>query len=91
MTNEQIISYIKDKFNNYFFGISLINIEIKENYINFKYEIPKLLINNEFTINNIHNYMLRDNDFVDFIYNSLVRNISIDILNYFRYENYGRN
>lgn len=82
MSNEQIISYIKDKFNNDFFGISLINIEIKENYINFKYEIPRLLINNDFTISNIH----RDNDFIDFIYDSLVTNISIDILNYFRYE-----
>ena len=82
MTNEQIITYIKDKFNNDFFGISLINIEIKENYINIKYEIPKLLINNDFTMRNIS----KDNDFVDFIYDSLVVNISVDILNYFRYE-----
>lgn len=82
MTNEQIITYITDKFNNDFFGISLINIEIKENYINIKYEIPKLLINNDFTISNIS----KDNDFVDFIYDSLIENISVDILNYFRYE-----
>lgn len=82
MTNKQIITYIKDKFNNNFFGISLINIEIKENYINIKYEIPKLFINNDFTISNIS----KDNDFVDFIYDSLVENISVDILNYFRYE-----
>lgn len=74
-----------------FFGISLINIDNKENYINFKYEIPKLCINNDFTISNIHNYMFRDNDFVDFIYDSLVRNISIDILNYFRYEKRRKN
>lgn len=68
-----------------FFGISLINIDNKENYINFKYEIPILNINNDFSVN-IPNNINKDNNFADFIYDILVNNISVDILNYFRYE-----
>ena len=86
MSNDEIKLCIKEKFNNDFFGICLINIDCKENYINFKYEIPILNINNDFSITNIPNYINKDNNFVDFIYESLVNNISVDILNYFRYE-----
>ena len=68
-----------------FFGISLINIDNKENYINFKYEIPILNINNDFSVN-IPNNINKDNNFADFIYDILVNNIFVDILNYFRYE-----
>lgn len=68
-----------------FFGISLINIDNKETYINFKYEIPILNINNDFSVI-IPNNINKDNNFADFIYDILVNNISVDILNYFRYE-----
>lgn len=83
MNNHDIAKNVINNIKNKYFGIKVEIKIITNNLIVFGYEVPKLYIINDFKIS-INEAIIKDKTFENFIYESLLKQIFLDIINIFK-------
>lgn len=78
---KEVVAIVRKKF----FGIEVRIFNVENELIVFNYEVPKLQIVNDYKVT-IKECIIKDRTLLKHIYNCLLQQIIMDIIDYFKYE-----